>query len=128
MLFTVLTVPFAFTACSDNDDEPSNPNDDEKPKVAVAGTWRGTVYEDGESLDDWVTIELGNDMSYKDYRNGQLIGSGTYTYSGNTINIPSGYIGDDWGKTYTVTISGNSMKWTNETMKKWDCEYRFTKQ
>lgn len=107
----------------DVDDEPGT------SKVAVVGKWRGTVYEDGESLNDWVTIELGNDMSYKDYNNsGQLIGSGSYTYSRNTITVPSGYIGDDWGNTYTVTISGNNMTWSNATMKKWNCEYRFTKQ
>lgn len=99
------------------------------PEIEVAGKWRGTVYENGESLNEWVTVELGNNMSYKDYNaQGKLIGSGYFTYSGNTIKIPDGYISNDWGNTYTVTVSGKNMKWTNSTMKNWDCEYRFTKQ
>lgn len=105
------------------------PDDPVQPSIAVAGKWSGDVYQKGEATGDPVSVELGNDMTYKEYNSrGQLIGSGKYTYSGNTITIPSGYISDDWGNRFTVTISGNRMKWTNSDMKKYNCEYIFVKQ
>lgn len=101
----------------------------ETTKVAVAGKWRGSVYEAGTCDNDWITIELGNDLSYKEYDDGKLIASGKYSYSGNTITIPSKCaIAYDWGNRFQVTISGNSMKWTSSEMTKWNCEYRFDKQ
>lgn len=119
----------ALCSCSSDKDNEDGPVG---PESQIAGTWEGTVYYEDEGPSDYdrVKIVLGSDGSYKDYNNsGQLVGSGSFTFNGKSVTIPSTcYIADEWGDTYTVTISGKSMVWTNKLMDDWDCEYRFEKK
>lgn len=133
MLFVATTLCLGFVACGDDDEpdpKPSTP--DENPLLTkIAGTWVGEVHYDDGYTDGEVKVVLKADGSYSDYNeHGQLVGEGKYSYDGNTITVPAGcFVASDWGTSYTVTISGSKMTWTNSTMQQYHkAEYRFTKR
>ena len=130
-LTRILTFVFAaviLTACGDDHDEDEPVN---SVMEKIAGTWQGTVfYNDGDDEGTTIRVELGADGSYKDYINGHLGGNGKYEYNGSQIVVPSDCaVANDWGTTYTVTISGSTMVWKNSSMSSYHgAEYRFTKK
>lgn len=122
-----LVLSSLFYSCSDDsvEDEPYNPQMSE-----IAGTWQGTVYyDDGTDDGTIVKVVLSDDGVYRDYLNGNLVGTGYFYYDGTTISIPDECaIANDWGAYFTVNLSGSSMSWTNSAMNSFGAEYRFTKR
>lgn len=100
MLLLVTTLSFTFTACSDDDDEPSN-------KYSVVGVWRHDFsYGEGYML---LTFDKSGKYTLVEfeYGNGSWSENGTYTVKDN---IMKRVLSDGEVEVYTIlTLTKNTM-------------------